>query len=80
MRTGDASRVELTFDDGSIIRVGPGSTLHLKEAGYNAKEKAVQVDATVVGGKAWAKVSKLVGSDAKFEVKSRNAVAGVCAM
>lgn len=77
VRTGEASRAELKFPDGSILRIGPGSVLHLKEAGFNSKTKAVSVDATVVGGKAWAKVSKLVGSDAKFAVKSKNAVAGV---
>jgi hypothetical protein len=77
VRTGDASRAELTFPDGSILRIGPGSILHVKEAGFDSKTKAVSVDATVVGGKAWAKVSKLVGSDAKFAVKSKNAVAGV---
>lgn len=77
VRTGENSRAELTFTDGSVLRLGPSSLLHVKEAGFDTKAKKVEVSAQLVGGKAWAKVSKLVGSDAKFEVKSQNAVAGV---
>ncbi|MCP4501033.1 MAG: FecR domain-containing protein [Deltaproteobacteria bacterium] len=77
VRTGAKARVELKFADGSIIRLGPSSLLHVEEAGYSSKTKTVNVEATLMGGKAWSKVSKLVGSDAKFSVKTQNAVAGV---
>ena len=77
LRVGENSRAELKWPDGSILRVGPSSLLHIKESGYNAKSKEVSVDATLVGGKAWAQVSNLVGTEAKFQVKSQNAVAGV---
>jgi hypothetical protein len=77
LRTGENARAEVKFTDGSVIRVGPSSTLHLAAAGFDASKKEVKVDATLVGGKAWANVAKLVGSEAKFEVKSANAVAGV---
>jgi len=77
VRTGADSRAELTFADGSVIRLGPSSLLHIAESGFSAKTKTVNVEATLMGGKAWSKVSKLVGSDAKFSVKTQNAVAGV---
>jgi len=77
VKTGENSRAELKFSDGSVLRIGPSSLLHVKEASFDKKTKAVTVDATVIGGKAWANVSKLVGSESKFEVTSHNAVAGV---
>jgi ferric-dicitrate binding protein FerR (iron transport regulator) len=77
VRTGENSRAELKFPDGSLLRIGPSSLLHVQASSFNGKTQEVNVDATVVGGKAWAKVSKLVGSEAKFNVKSANAVAGV---
>lgn len=77
VKTGPNARVELAFPDGSVIRIGSGSLLELKEAGFNGKTKQINVEATVVGGKVWAKVSKLVGDEAKFKVKTQNAVAGV---
>lgn len=77
LKTGEGARAELTFPDGSIVRVGPASELKLEGAAYDGKTKEQQVEATLVGGKAWAKVSKLVGDDSKFNVKTQNAVAGV---
>ena len=77
VKTGEDARAELKFSDGSIVRVGPSSQLKVAGAGFNGKTKEVQVEATLVAGKAWAKVAKLVGDDAKFQVKTQNAVAGV---
>jgi hypothetical protein len=77
VKTGDESRAELKFTDGSILRLGPASVLKVEAGAFDATKKEVKVDATLVGGKAWANVSKLVGSESKFEVRSANAVAGV---
>lgn len=77
VKTGEDGRAELTFADGSVMRIGPNSMLHVAESGFNKKTKDVTVSAQLIGGKAWAKVSKLAGADAKFELKSENAVAGV---
>lgn len=77
VRTGPESRAELKFSDGSVLRLGPESLLEMQAGQFNAKTKEVGVEATLVAGKVWAKVSKLVGSDAKFKVKTQNAVAGV---
>jgi hypothetical protein len=77
VKTGDGARAELTFPDGSVVRVGPSSELRLDGASFDGKTKQVKVDAEVVGGKAWAKVATLVGKDSQFKVKTQNAVAGV---
>lgn len=77
IKTGEGARAELTFPDGSVVRVGPTSELKLEAAGFDSTTKTVKVEAEVVGGKAWAKVATLVGDDAQFKVKTKNAVAGV---
>lgn len=77
VKTGDNSRAELTFPDGSVVRVGPGSQLKVEGAGFDGKTKEVKVEATLVAGSAWAKVAKLVDDKSKFQVKTANAVAGV---
>jgi hypothetical protein len=77
VKTGEDSRAELKFVDGSVLRLGPSSVLKVEAGAFDATKKEVKVDATLVGGKAWANVSKLVGSESKFEVRSANAVAGV---
>jgi hypothetical protein len=77
VRTGDGARAELKFPDGSIVRIGPGSLMHVKESGFDGKTKEVKVETALIGGKAWANVAKVMGSEAKFQVKTQNAVAGV---
>jgi len=77
LKTGEGSRAELTFSDGSVVRVGPASQLKVEGAAFDGKSKEVKVEATLVAGSAWAKVAKLVGDDSKFQVKTANAVAGV---
>lgn len=77
VKTGEDARLELKFPDGSVVRVGPASMVHIAASGYDKKSNEVQAEANVVSGKVWANVSKLVGSEARFQVKTQNAVAGV---
>lgn len=77
VKTGDDARLELKFPDGSVVRVGPASVVHISASGFDPKNKEVQAEANVVSGQVWANVSKLVGSEARFQVKTQNAVAGV---
>lgn len=77
VKTGDGARAELTFPDGSVVRVGPNAELKLDGAAFDGKSKEVKVEATLVGGQAWAKVAKLVGDESQFNLKTNNAVAGV---
>lgn len=77
VKTGDDARLELKSPDGSVVRVGPASVVHISASGFDPKSKQVQAEANVVSGQVWANVSKLVGSEARFQVKTQNAVAGV---
>lgn len=77
VKTGDGARAELTFPDGSVVRVGPNAELKIEGAAFDGKSKEVKVEATLVGGQAWAKVAKLVGDESQFNLKTNNAVAGV---
>lgn len=77
VKTGDGARAELTFPDGSVVRVGPNTELKIDGAAFDGKSKEVKVEATLVGGQAWAKVAKLVGDESQFNLKTNNAVAGV---
>ena len=56
--------------------VWPAPILHLEQADCR---KILRGSGEIEPGgyKAWAKVSKMVGSEARFEVKTENAVAGV---
>lgn len=77
IRTKEDSRLELRFKDDSIMRIAALSTFHIEDTKVDMKKKDRKVSASLVAGKAWAKVSSVVGSENKFEVKTENAVAGV---
>jgi len=76
IRTGKKSRVEIVLVDKSIIRLGSRSKVKLTKALY-AGSTTKQFSAKMMRGKAYAVVSKLLGSDAEFKVETSNAVAGV---
>lgn len=77
VKTGEDSRAELKYPDGSIVRIGPASILKIDGVTFDGKTKEVKAESTLVAGQAWAKVAKMVGGEAKFQVKTQNAVAGV---
>lgn len=70
------ARLQLTFKDGSVIRVGASSKLLLKSAYFGGKDEK-NISAKLLFGRAWSKVVGLVGGESKFEVETDNAVAGV---
>lgn len=69
VRTGKESRVELSYADGTVIRLGENSRLVVRSQG---SVRSVGL----LSGKFWAKVAKLSGGS-RFEVASPTAVAGV---
>lgn len=77
LRTLDDARLELKYVDQSIIRVAANSTFFIADASADVKKEERSVSATLLAGKAWAKVSKAVGKKNRFEVRTENAVAGV---
>jgi len=70
-------KVEIKFGDGSVMRIAPNSKIKMKSLLAEGDGKKRDVGVKVEAGKIWATVSKAVGSDAKFEVETDNAVAGV---
>ncbi len=77
LKTGDATRLEATLNDGSKLRLAANSELNLERVEVSKKKDSKTVQAKLFFGRMWASVTKLVGSDSKFEVSTANAVAGV---
>ncbi|WP_224362994.1 FecR family protein [Hyalangium versicolor] len=77
IEVGRDSNLKLTLTDESVIMLAEGSRLTIDEATFEGQERR-GFAARLGFGKLWAKVKKaLGGSEAKFEVKTERAVAGV---
>lgn len=73
----EGAHLKITLNDGSVVVVGGGSTLYIDEARFEGQERR-GFGVFLEVGKLWAKVKKAIaGSDAKFEVTTERAVAGV---
>jgi len=75
LETGARTRLEIELPDKSVIRLGPRSKLRLATAVFGAGDRSVS--ASLLVGQIWAKVEKAVGGESRFEVQTKNAVAGV---
>jgi hypothetical protein len=71
------TRLELRLADGSVLRLGPLSRATLERARFGASPDERKVSAKLLVGQVWANVAKAVGGEARFEVRTDNAVAGV---
>lgn len=82
VRAGDAletaagSRLEVALADGSVIRLDERSRADLDEV-KEASPKSWRVRLSLAAGALWSKVTRRLGSDAAFEVKTERFVAGV---
>ncbi len=77
LETGRRTRLEVKLADESVVRMGPLSRVVLQEAAFGSSVEDRKVSAKLVVGKVWANVAKAVGGEARFEVQTENAVAGV---
>jgi hypothetical protein len=77
VETASRSRVELTLSDASVLRLGPLSRVELDAAAFGASTDDRKVSAKLRVGNVWASVTKALGGESRFEVKTENAVAGV---
>lgn len=69
--------VKILLNDESVLAVGPESRLEITEAEFSGLERK-GFSAKLLFGAVWAKVKKVAaGSEAKFEVTTERAVAGV---
>lgn len=76
VRTGKKARVELVFGDQSVVRLGSKTSLVI-DAALFPKEGERQFSSKLLAGQAYAFASKIAGGESSFEVKTKNAVAGV---
>ena len=77
IETARRTRIELTLIDQSVLRLGPRSRVELDAAAFGQGADDRKVSAKLRVGNVWANVTKALGGEARFEVKTENAVAGV---
>ncbi|MGB8930693.1 MAG: FecR family protein, partial [Anaeromyxobacteraceae bacterium] len=77
LETQRRTRLEVKLADQSVLRLGPVARVDLTAASFGRSVEERQVSAKLKVGSVWAKVAKTVGGEARFEVKTENAVAGV---
>ena len=75
--TGKNSHLNLRFESGSQLRLGPDSKITLSEVKQATRAGDRTEKIRLVFGRVWARVMKLVGSEAAFEIRTQHAVAGV---
>ena len=75
LETKKKSRCEITYNDGSIIRVDEQSIYTVEKARFQKKQKEVESKLSI--GKLWANVKKLVGRRDSWKLKSPAAVVAV---
>jgi hypothetical protein len=71
IRTGTDGQVEVTFDNGSILKMQPGSSLVLSGAKRQKKKNSI----VLFFGRVWSKVTK--SENVGYEINTPNAVCGV---
>ncbi|MEW5848087.1 MAG: FecR family protein [Myxococcota bacterium] len=77
LKTAGDGRLEVKLADGSLVRLASGTTLKLGEAKADKAQEPAAGQSKLTAGKMWASVTKAVGSESKFAVRTENAVAGV---
>jgi hypothetical protein len=77
LETQRRTRLEVKLADGSLLRLGPTSRVTLESAAFGKSPEERKVSAKLLAGKIWANVARAVGGEARFEVRTGNAVAGV---
>lgn len=77
LETRRRTRLEVKLGDESVLRLGPLSRAVVQQADFGGTADDRKVSAKLLVGKIWANVARAVGGDARFEVRTENAVAGV---
>ena len=77
LETKRRTRLEVRLTDRSVLRLGPSSRVVVAAAAFGKTVEERSVSAKLLVGKVWANVAKAVGGEARFEVQTENAVAGV---
>lgn len=75
--TSVAGRSLIQFQDGSITRLGPATTVRLDAAEFDRQGRLHNVSMTQQAGRTLSTVQKLIGADAHFQVAGHSATASV---
>jgi ferric-dicitrate binding protein FerR (iron transport regulator) len=75
-RTFDATRLELTLEDRSVIRFGERTNFVLVQVKGNSRTGQSNSRVFLLLGKIWANVNKTVGLSSTFEIQTQTAIAG----
>jgi hypothetical protein len=75
IETKKQSRCEVTFNDGSVVRIDEQSIYTIEKAVLSKKEKNVESELAI--GKLWANVKKVVSNKDSWKLKSPAAVVAV---
>lgn len=70
-----ASKARVTLNEGSVIAVGPDSTLVIERYAADATRRKGKL--RVVAGQFWFRVTEFLGGTTEIEVETPNAVAGI---
>lgn len=76
LATGADGRLEVLFEDGSVMRLGKSSQLDVTELSFDEPSNTLKAKLHLALGKLWSHVEKL-GHDGDYEVSTDRAVAGV---
>jgi hypothetical protein len=75
--TGADGLAQLRLASGSLVRLGPGTAVSLRQLEQGQPRSNRQEGVKLLAGRVWLSVTKLFGQGSKFEVETPNAVAGV---
>jgi len=77
LRTGQDGHATLRWTDGTSLRVSPDTTLTIDKCSFNKRSNVSLSHFTLSAGRVWVHVVKLLSAEAKFEISTPTATAGV---
>ena len=75
VRTGATGMAEIAYFDGSLTRLGPGTTYDIEQLERSGRDRRIVGSLDV--GQTFHRVAKVSGTDSRYEVKTSSAVAVV---
>lgn len=77
IRTGEKSKIEIIFDDGSIVRLAEKSELKINNLSLNIEKKEYNTAVTAKIGNFWNRIKKITSYKNNFTTATPTAIAGV---
>lgn len=77
VRVGEGAKIEISFPDGTVMRLSEKSRVAMDELHYDKNTKSKNLKVKLGIGRLWAKVKRLVTPDSSVQITTGNAVAGV---